>query len=466
MSIVWNVYVARSFSTKLDDLGVYLFIITQFGIFSILAEGNISYAFQHFISKDSLKQNDSDEKYWSFSFYSKILLGLIFGLGLYFVVINQYPNSSINALLIAITLFAFNIGSATFGILIAHNQFKLQIYSYLINSILFTIGALIIVSLTKNITYILMVLFIANLIAAIYSLYHGFKLYGLPILVADFRKFSLKIMRFSIPLLIASFCFTFFYRMDVNVIAKTMSPKYVSYVSMAMMFYFLIVDLLWSQLASAMTPNLLRRWSDGQDSRNYVVERFISLLSIYSILTSIMCVGLIFFGNAFFDLVLGKSGGFQNVLPILYYLLLGLPFLVGYAFFYRLFLINNTSFSFMLYSSFILLVKFLLVFLFHDILGFQLLVIISGVMLIIVYILFIFFMSELNVFKKLLLVNLYKILFVNLLLFSIVFFFPGNHLTLSKIFYGLLICLFSVFLFRGILINELSKLKIFKQNLS
>ena len=461
LAIVWNLYLARLFATKLDELSVYLFIITQFGIFSILAEGNITYAIQHFISNDSNEQRESDKNYWAFSFYSRVILGLLFGLILYFIVIFQYPNSGSNAFLISLTLLVFNIGSAPMGILIANNEFKLQTYSYLINSIVFTIGAIFIISITSDIKYILFILLLANVISSIYSLYHGFRLYGIPKLASHLKSVSLKIFRFSLPLVVASFCFVFFYRMDVNIIANSILPKDVTYVSMALMFYFLIVDLLWSQLASAMTPTLLRKWNDGQESRNYVIERFINLLSIYSILTSIMCVGLVLFGKILFYFFLGESGSFENIVDILFYLLLGLPFLVGYAFLHRIFLIKNTSVTFMIYSSSILFFKFIIVFLFHDFFSALSLAILSSFLIMIVYILFIFFMNDLRIFKRVFLSNFLKLAFINALLVSFIIFSQIDITLINKIICGLIICLTTLLIFRKVLFNELGRLRFF-----
>jgi gliding motility-associated-like protein len=213
--------------------------------------------------------------------------------------------------------------------------------------------------------------------------------------------------------------------MDINIIAKTMTPIYVTYVSMALMFYFLIVDLFWSQLASAMTPDLLRKWSEGEDSRKNVINQFLAIISIYSILTCFMCVGLKFFGGTIFTVVLGKSGNFQNILPILYYLLLGLPFMVGYAFFYRLFLLNNTSVKFMIFSLGFLSIKIILIALLYTILNYQSLVILSSLILLSVYLSFILFMSELLSFRKLMLLNFSKVLFVILLLVLFIIIFPN-----------------------------------------
>ncbi len=56
LQLFWNIYITRLFTDELDELGVYLFIITQFSIFSIIAEANISYSVQHFISIDQLKK--------------------------------------------------------------------------------------------------------------------------------------------------------------------------------------------------------------------------------------------------------------------------------------------------------------------------------------------------------------------------------------------------------------------------
>lgn len=463
MSIVWNTYLARTFASQLEELGVYLFIMAQFALFSILAEGNISYTFQHFISKEALTREESAKKYWAFSFYAKVVLGIIFGLVLYFIVVEQYPNSSFSAFLVAVSLLIFNIGAAPLGILIAHNQFKVQIISYLINSLVFTISAMIAVMLTKNINIIFSVLIFANLVASIYTLRKGIVLYGFPIRNIGMWELSKKILSFSIPLLIASFCFTFFYRLDINIIAKKMPAQYVTYISLALMFFFLIVDFLWSQLASAMTPDLLRNWTEGEIAKNNAINQLLILLSVYSVLSCFMGVGLKIFGDFLFKLLLGKKGDFQNILPILYYLLMGLPFIVSYAFLYRLYLLNNTSTKFMIYSLLFLAIKFILFYLLVDALNFHLLTILSGGILVIVYLCFIFFMKELKKFRKIMMWNFLKVFVTMLLLAIYIFLFPAREISFPMIFSGIAMSFLVILIFWETLKPQLFRLKYLKR---
>ena len=238
ISIFWNIYLARTFSTSLNDLGVYMYIMAQFSLFSILAEGNISYTFQHFISKEFLSKDESVIQYWTFSFYAKFVLGVVFGLALYLIIINQYPDYQFTAFLVSITLLVFNIGAAPIGIFIAHNDFKVQIVSYLINSLFFATFSIFAIMFTKNINIIIGILLFSNVTASSYSLYAGIKLYGLPKKHNDIFNLTKKILKFSAPLLVASFCFSFFYRMDINIIAGKMTANYVSYISIALMFFF------------------------------------------------------------------------------------------------------------------------------------------------------------------------------------------------------------------------------------
>jgi O-antigen/teichoic acid export membrane protein len=456
--VVWNTYLARTLASDLDQLGIFMFIMTQYAMFTILAEGNISYTFQHFIAKESTDLTESGRKYWTFSFISKLIFGLFFGVILFFVIINQYPNQVISAFLISSALIIFNVGAAPLGILIAHNEFKLQISTYLINSISFTLGAILVISYTKNINYILFVLFISNLIAAVYSMSNGFKVFGSFIWSINFRQLFSKLLKFSLPLLIASFCFTLFFRMDVNIIATNMSAIYVSYISMGLMFYFLIGDLLWSQLASAMTPELLRKWNDGQESRNSVINSFLGLLSLYSIVTSLMCISLKFMGEWIFNFALGKSGDFINVLPILYFLILGLPYLVIYAFFYRIYLLNNSSFKFMVYSLLCVVVKFILIYLLVNYISYKVIVLLSGGIMAFVSLIFILGMKELKGYKNILLIMYLKISVITITLFYFNIIFPKYVLTYEIGIFSFFICLISILFFKKTLLVEYKKI--------
>jgi O-antigen/teichoic acid export membrane protein len=458
--VIWNTYLARTLASELEQLGIFMFIMTQYAMFTILAEGNISYTFQHFIAKESTDLTESGRKYWTFSFISKLIFGIFFGFILFFVIVNQYPNQVISAILISCALIIFNVGAAPLGILIAHNEFKLQISTYLINSIAFTLGAILVISFTKNINYILFVLFFSNLIATVYSMFSGFKMFGSFIWSSNFRQLFSKLLKFSLPLLIASFCFTLFFRMDVNIIATKMSAVYVSYVSMGLMFYFLIGDLLWSQLASAMTPDLLRKWNDGPESRNSVINSFLGLLSIYSILTSLMCISLKFMGEWIFMLALGKSGDFINVLPILYFLILGLPYLVIYAFFYRIYLLSNSSFKFMVYSLFFVAVKFILIYLFVNYVSYKVIVLLSGGIMAFVSLIFILGMKELRGYRYILFSTFLKILVITITLFYFNILFPNYVLTYKIAIFSFFICLLSFLFFRKTILAEYKKISL------
>lgn len=462
MSVIWNAYLARTLSDKMDELGVYMFILSQFALFSILAEGNVSYAMQHFISKENRTLEVSIKDYWPFSFYSKIVLGIIFSIFLYFVVVQQYPHAQLQAVLIALTLLVYNIGSAPIGIFIAYSNFKVQITTHLINSLVFTVSAIIAVTLSKNINIIISVLLLSNLIGAIYCLWGGFSKYGLPKYNTKIFDLTKKIIAFSLPLLVASFCFTFFYRMDINFIANKMETKYVTYISLSMMFFFLIGDFLWSQLAAAMTPSLLKKWSDVEIGRVKAVNQMIGLLSIYSVITSLLVVGFKFFGQFIFQLLLGVNGKYEIIIPILSYLLIGLPFMVSYAFLYRVYLLGNSSIKFMLYSLLFLCIKYILLYFFFDLLGYQIFTILSAVVMVFVYLSFILFMRDLNDTRNLVAFNFLKVFSAMVFLSFYIFHFSNDNGSIYMILTGLALCLIIISVFWKTIVSSDGKLHLLK----
>jgi O-antigen/teichoic acid export membrane protein len=462
MSVIWNAYLARTLSDKMEELGVYMFILSQFALFSILAEGNVSYAMQHFISKENYTLEDSIKQYWPFSFYSKIILGIVFSFFLYFVVIQQYPHAQFQAFLIALTLLFYNIGSAPIGIFIAYSNFKVQITTHLINSLVFALSAIIAVSLSKNINIIISVLLLSNLIGAIYCLWEGFSKFGLPKFDTKIFDLTKKIIAFSLPLLVASFCFTFFYRMDINFIAKKLETKYVTYISLSIMFFFLIGDFLWSQLASAMTPSLLKKWPDVEIGRLKSVDQMTGLLSIYSVITSLLVVGLKIFGQFIFQLLLGVNGKYEIIIPILNYLLIGLPFMVSYAFLYRVYLLGNSSIKFMSYSLLFLGIKYVLLYLFFDLLGYQIFTILSGIVMVFVYLSFILFMRDLEKTRNLIVSNFLKVFAAMGFLSFYIFYFSEDNKSIFMIISGLVLCISIICIFWKSIISTDGKLILLK----
>lgn len=468
LSILWNGYLARVFSGNLEELGIYLFIVTQFSVISILAEGNVKYTVQHFISKKLLTREEAIEKFWYFSLILKLLYSIVFSFILFIIIIEQYPAYWISALWVSLSLIAFNLGSAPIGLFISQNTFKPQIISYLLNSILFTIGAAVSLIFIIDISVILFLLFISNLISALYMLRKGFIAFGKPdkeVNILGFKSTAKEFLKFSIPLMVSSFCYSFFYRIDINLTAKQNLPEYVSYISYALMLFFLVGDFLWSQLATAMTPDLLRKWSSNcSDDRRKSIDQLLTLLSIYSIISVLSILFLEFFGKYFIELFLGSNGGFAGVIPILENLMLGLPFMVSYAYLYRVFLLHNRTFKFMLFSITFLVLKILIV-TYYPKLDYYNYSLISTLLLIVVFACFILFMKILNQYRNRLLRFLANLLVIFILMLVYMFYIEksGTFSIFYKLLISILIFAESVLLLRQNLMSD--ELLLFKQKL-
>lgn len=445
LSVIWNVLLAKFFALKVLELSIYMYILTQYAIFSILVEGNISYSLQHYIAKADLDKNKAFNKYWSLSFYVRLLLGIIFSITLYATIVYQYPKQELEALLASTALFFFGVGSSSVGIYIAFNDFKLQIRSYLINSITFTLGAIIVVLNVQNIISVLTVLIFSNFLGALYSLGYTIKEYKLPnIFSISFNELK-TIIVFSAPLLVGSFCFTFYYRSDINTIAKIGTPEEVTNLSFALMFFFLIGDLIWSQLAAAITPSLIRSWAQSFKGRRDSMADLSHILRIYSLITIILIIGIHLMGPTLIDLLFGTNTHYFEILPLLSSLLLGLPFMVAYAFLYRIFLIQNTSIKFALYSILFTIIKF---FTFKSIIQFfslEVATTISGLIMILVFLSFILFMKSIKPFRN----NLIKILFSMTIPFFLMMGFK-YYIKISTINIKLILFCFGLLLFEVI----------------
>jgi O-antigen/teichoic acid export membrane protein len=413
MSMIWNFYLAKTFANELSGLGIYLFEISQFALFSILAEGNLSYSFQHYISKDNLTEKEAISEYWYTSILLKLFFGAFFSFFLFLTIIISFPSEFINAILFSLALLFYTVGSAPIGLMIAFNNFKVQINAFLLNTFFFTLISLIVLYFYKNLQYVVFVLLFSNLITGLYSFYNGYKAFGIPFKKDNFKTTSKKIISFSIPLLISSFCFTFFYRSDINITALKLDSTYVSYISFSVMLFFIIVDFLWSQFASAMTPNLLNTWGgDNIDEKSNSINQFRFLMSFYTFVSLFFIFFIKLFASYFVNIFFSSNYDFLNIFIITNNFLIGLPFLVAYNFLHRIYLIDKSSLNFMSISLIFLVLK---VFTFYMLIGsleYKYLPIISVIYLIVVYLFFLLFWKKLNQFRKILVIDLLKILII------------------------------------------------------
>lgn len=413
LSIIWNFYLAKTFANELSNLGIYLFEISQFALFSILAEGNLSYSFQHYISKDRLSENEAISEYWYTSLLLKLFFGIVFSILLFFTIVYYYPNESINALFFSLSLFVFTIGSAPIGLMIAFNNFKVQINAFLLNTVIFTLISILVLYFFKDLQYIVIVLLISNIITGLYSLYHGYKSFGYPTKSLNFKYTTNKIVSFSIPLLVSSFCFTFFFRSDINITALELDSRYISFISFSIMLFFIIVDFLWSQFASAMTPNLLNIWgSDNVVDKNNSINQFRFLVGFYTVISLFIIFFIKLFASYFVNFFFASSHDFLNIFIITTNLLIGLPFIVAYAFLHRIYLIDKTSLNFMALSLLFLFLKVLTYYFLINKIEYKYLSAISVLYLIIVNFLFLILWGKLAPYRKILLIDFLKVLLV------------------------------------------------------
>ena len=241
-----------------------MFIITQFSIFSIIAEFNISYSVQHFISIKHLNIKNAVKEYWTFSFMSKLIISILTSLILFSVVALQFPDYIFSAILIAINLFIYNIGTSPNPLFICFNKFNPLVISNILNVFVFTLSGVVLLYYFKDVNSALIGMLIGNIFHTIYMLYNGFNAFGL---VREFDKLKTQLYEILIKFsLVAIFiCSSLIYRIDDFGLLID-SQLYLFVVNC----FFIMFDLLWSQFV-AFTPNLLRQWSSNEKSLNKVL---------------------------------------------------------------------------------------------------------------------------------------------------------------------------------------------------
>jgi len=345
VSLLWNIVIARALAGDLSELGFYLYSVTQYSLFSILAEGSINYAITHFLATQNQQKERNISGFWKFALLSKAVLGVLFGFALFIVISSSYENK-LSALLLGANLLIFALGSAPAGILSFQGEFRTQVVAQLVNTISFTCAAMVALGLHASIEWIYVAMLTGNTLSMIIMLRKGFTLYGNPLQPVESVR-AKPIIYFCLPVLVASFSFSYFYRSDVNMVARFVSTESVPYVSIALTAFFLLVDLLWSQYAVAMTPDLLSDFTKSQKGRIHSIRKVSQLTAAFNGIAVCAISGAITLGQFMIEKILGNKGAYVNSIVPFSLLLTSLPFLVGYAFLHRLYLIRGSANRFM-----------------------------------------------------------------------------------------------------------------------
>lgn len=449
LSLFWNIYLTRLFTDNLEELGIYIFVITQFSIFSIIAEGNISYAVQHFVSTGQLNKKEAINEYWSFSFVSKLITSLICSLALFLVIIIQAPDYFLSAVLISLNLFVYTIGTSPNALFICFNKFNPLVISNILNISIFTIFGVIFLTYFKDLNYALFAMLIGNFIHTVYMLFYGFNefkgLDGLKKLPLQLNNILLK---FCLPVAIFSFCSTLMYRVDFNIFEYLLSPDLIVYLGFATMCFFIMFDLIWGQLGVAITPELIRKWSSGNNLvKEKVISQFLSLFSLFTIISIFLIIGLKFFGIFFFTFLLGEDGDFFKIIPLLNNLIFSTPFFLGFSFLYRLYLVEYSTFKIMIYSLIFICIKLFLTLILPKDYVFAYSTLITSFILVLVCF-SLMLMKSLKIYRKAILSSFFK----SLLLIIILYIFSSNWVGFDflklNIVLSLLIITFGYFMFK------------------
>lgn len=466
LSFFWNIYITRLFTDDLSELGVYMFIITQFSIFSIIAEFNISYSVQHFISIDHLSQKKAIEEYWTFSFMSKLIISIIISIILFSVVVLQFPDYMFSAILISVNLLIYNIGTSPSPLFICFDKFNPLVISNILNVFVFTLSGVILLYLFKDINSALIGMLIGNIFHTIYMLYQGFDDFGL---VKKFDKLKIQfyniLVKFSLPVAIFTFCSSLIYRIDFNIFGLLIDSQLIVYLSFATMCFFIMFDLLWSQFGVAFTPDLLRKWSSNEKSiRDKVFDQFELLFVIFTIITVLVIIGLKFLGNYFFIFLLGSEGDFYKIVPLLNNLILSTPYLLGFSFLYRIYLIEYSSLKIMIYALIFTTLKFILTYYLLPVsLLFEYSTLITSILMLFVCIALMTMKSLINYRLKMLSFFL-KTTTIVIALFFFSRGFETYYNLLSNVIISLLLILITIIFFRHklIYVNKYSLKNLFK----
>ena len=364
---LWQLYLARYFSTDPAQYGYYRLLITQYGVWLLLAEGSLVYAVQQFIAQE--RGNAKVQDYWAFIVVARTFSGMLSGILFALVLGPQYPALIVPICILSVSMVAVSIGTAPLGVWAGLSDFRPEAKASIISLVVFLSAAILAVTLTRNINILIACTLFSSCLQGMYLWKKSVGEWGLPSnLIKSVKEYWKKFVVFCFPLTFSSFIFRFFFMGDMIIVTKKLGAQFAGVYSISLMLFFMTADLLWSQFGKAYTPSLISSWSDPRKG-NEIYVQIKTVICLYGFLGILCLFGASFFGATVMVALFGKGSFWINSIGPLIWLLVGFLPTVIYGLVFRILLLERGAGMYTIVSFVVVVLKLSVVNFFADSIG-------------------------------------------------------------------------------------------------
>ena len=368
-SLFWQFYLARYYTGNPEQYGYFMLLMTQYTVWVNLADGNLVYAVQQFVASDKDRAEELLLEYWPFIVGARMLLGAVSGLVFISIVYLKYPTLLIPALLMTANLWIYAVGTSPLGLWAGIGDFEPEAKASMLSTPVYIGFGVLATMFSSNIALIIFCNLLGSLASGVFVWRRAVRRWGMPRgIIRSLKLHGNKFFKLCFPLTFASFTYLFFFRGDMLFITDSLGAKSAGAYSIALMFFFLFTDLMWSQLGKAYTPSLISQWSYGED-KSAVSLQLSKLLTVYNFAGILALLFIALAGRFVLALVFGASSPWIATIDPLFWLMIGFVPNVIYGITYRLFVLERGSMPYMWISFIIVSLKFGLAYLFVKMFG-------------------------------------------------------------------------------------------------
>ena len=357
LTTLWQLYLARFFVATPELYGDYMLLVTQFSIWLAFADGSIVHASQQLLSKSQINEKECSEHLTS-AFIFRFILGSIASVGYISMVSIEFPGLTFPAAFLALNIIIFSIGTSSFGIWSLKQNFRIESISGIISTFFFIFSAWIVTLFTESIEIILACFLLSTTISSAYILTKTIQQWSYaPVSLNRLSEIFQQYLPLCLPLTILAFIFLFYFRGDMMFVAARVGSVNVGVYGIALLIFFLVLDITWGQFGKAYAPQLLRHWFDRNDKIDLIKKELHAIFEIYTFIGILVMAGTVILGPVVFSFVFGEKSPWLIVSDPLFWLLTGLMPTIGYSLVSRLILVEGKQSNLVAFSSALIITK-------------------------------------------------------------------------------------------------------------
>jgi O-antigen/teichoic acid export membrane protein len=329
-------------------------MLTQFTVWLALADGSLAYATQQVLSKQYINEKDFHE-HLTAALLFRVFLGLASGFGYFLVISLQFPSLIFPTGLLAFNILVYAIGTSSLGIWAAKQDFRVESYSSIIGSLFFVIPAFLVTFVTDSIAGILACYLLGTFVSSTYIFSRTTRRWNYrQVSLSRIREIFMQYLPICLPVTISAFMFFLYFRGDMMFVAGENGSETAGVYGIALLIFFLVVDIIWSQFGKAYTPRLLNHWHERYKIMETVLRELNTILDIYSFIGIVLITGVAILARPIFSIIFGEQSPWVNAAPPLFWLLTGFISTIGYSLVSRLIMVEGKNTKAMILGSIII----------------------------------------------------------------------------------------------------------------